>query len=191
MYRSNRVNIGHSSRLDYDRCAYEDKLHDSVSPFLYKVSPHQMYNCQGCLSVFGPRSSFNGYGVSVVNDKGYAVAQQQTDVESILTNRNVPTSKCKNKEINDINVTKFGLNHRQQCNHFLDPEATHLTEPPRTYREMSINRFYNLPINPQENIFYDFAVNTTLEAKDNHRQRIPRPIERDYSLPRTVTYACK
>lgn len=39
---------------------------------------------------------------------------------------------------------------------------------------MSVNRFYDLPANPQRNIFYSWATNTRLEAKDNHVEKIPQ-----------------
>lgn len=52
--------IGHSSRLSYDKCSYDDYLSESVSPLLYKLNPNQVNNCNSCLSVFGPRSSISG-----------------------------------------------------------------------------------------------------------------------------------
>jgi len=181
------VNFGHSSRLGYDVCAYPDRLNESVGPMLYKLNPDQMYNCNECISYFGPRSSYNGFGVGTLGTGDpYATAQNQVDVESILSNRNLPLSRCKTGEINPINVTRFRLNHPRTCNNFLDPIASHLTNPPATYREMAIDRFYDLPTQPQANIFYNFAVNTQLEAKDNYRERIPNVIKYDRSLPRAV-----
>jgi len=85
--------------------------------------------------------------------------------------------------VNDIDVTKFSLQHARICNDFLDPIDTHLTHPPQNYRGMPINRFFNLPRHAQSNIFYDFAVNTKLEAKDNYRERIPRLRHYDHSPP--------
>jgi hypothetical protein len=109
-----------------------------------------------------------GQGVSTTAGHPVATAQFLTDVESILSNRNLPKNKCKAGEMNPINVTKFGLKHLPTCNGFLDPMATHLSYPPFNIREMPINRFYDLNTNPQEPIFYDFAVNTRLESKDNY-----------------------
>ena len=65
----------------------------------------------------------------------------------------------KDAQVNDIDVTKFQLQHARVCNDFLDPLATHLTNPPANYRGMSINRFYDLPKNPQANIFNNFLLN--------------------------------
>ncbi len=182
------LNIGHSSRLPYDKCAYDDYLSESVGPLLYRLNPNTINSCNSCLSVFGPRPS-NGprsYGVSTTTGHVTAPSQQLVDVESILSNRNVIASKCKDGKVNDIDVTKFQLQHARVCNDFLDPLATHLTNPPANYRGMSINRFFDLPKNPQANIFYPFAVNTKLEAKDNYRERVPRLMSFDPTLPNEI-----
>lgn len=175
-----------SSRLDYDACAYRDRLSESVSPLLYKLNPNQINNCEACLSVFGPRSGHNGYGDSTTVGHRTAPAQDLVDVESILSNRNVIASKCKDGKVNDIDVTKFQLQHARICNDFLDPVATHLTNPSANYRGMSINRFYDLPTNPQQPIFWNFAVNTQLEAKDNYREKVPFSMRFDPALPREL-----
>lgn len=179
------VNIGHSSRLAYDKCSYNDYLSESVAPVLYRLNPHQINNCNGCLSVFGPRTNQGPRSHGVSSSVGHTTAPTQdlVDVESILSNRNVIASKCKDGKVNDIDVTKFQLQHARVCNDFLDPVSSMLTNPPANYRGMSINRFYDLPKNPQANIFWDFAVNTKLEAKDNYRERVPRLIKYDPALP--------
>ncbi len=182
------LNIGHSSRLGYDKCYYDDYLAESVGPLLYRLNPNTINNCNSCLSVFGPRAS-NGprsYGVSSITGHVTAQAQELVDVESILSNRNTIASKCKDGQVNDIDVTKFNLQHARTCNDFLDPVATRLTNPPQNYRGMSINRFYDCHQNPQANIFYDFSVNTKLEAKDNYRERVPRLIKYDPALPSEI-----
>lgn len=179
------VNIGHSSRLIYDKCAYDDYLKESVSPLLYKLNPNQINSCNKCLSVFGPRSSHNGYGVSATNGYGIAPAQDLVDVESVLSNRNVISSKCKDGKVNDIDVTQFKLQHARTCNDFLNPLATHLTHPSQNYKGTSVNRFYDLPTNPQDNIYFDCAVNTGLEAKDNYREVIPHIRNYDATWPQT------
>lgn len=180
--------FGHSSRLGYDKCAYDDYLSESVGPMLYNLNPLKINNCQGCLSVFGPRSSVGpaSYGVSTTVGNVTAPSQQLVDLESILSNRNVLKSKCKDGQVNDIDVTKFKLQHARICNDFLNPVSTCLTNPPQNYRGMSINRFFDLPKNPQSPVFYDFAVNTKLEAKDNYRERVPRLIKYDPALPKEL-----
>ena len=187
-YKRAPNNIGHSSRLPYDQCAYEDRLSESVSPLLYKVNPNQIKNCKSCLSTLGPRSSYMGYGVSTTVGNTTAQSQDLVDVESILSNRNVTASACKNGKVNEIDVTRFRLQHARTCNDFLDPMASRLSTPAANYRGMSINRFYDLPINPQDpkNIFWNYAVNSKLEAKDNFRDRIPRLMNQGAVIPRPL-----
>lgn len=180
------VNIGHSSRLGYDKCAYEDRLEESVSPLLNRVNPHRIHNCDGCLSVFGPRSSYYGYGVSTTTGHAVAAAQSQVDVESVLSNRNVLQSKCKDGRVNEVDLNRYTLQHARICNDFLDPVASRLTNPATNYRGMAINRFYDLDRNPQTNIFWDFNVNTDLEAKDNYRERVPNLVAFDPALPKEL-----
>lgn len=181
----NPANFGHSSKLIYDECAYQDKLQERTDPLLYRISPHQIHSCDQCLSTLGPRASYMGNEVSTVADHPVATAQYLTDVESILTNRNLPRSKCKNGEMNPINVTKLPLKHLGKCNKYLDPMSSRLTYPPFNYREAPIDRFYNLPQNPQDlrTIFWDFASNTRLEAKDNYVYDLNKIQLNDPTLP--------
>ena len=71
------VNIGHSSRLGYDKCSIRDNINESVAPILYRLNPNQINNCNACLSVFGPRTSLgpNSYGVS--SSVGHTTAASQ------------------------------------------------------------------------------------------------------------------
>jgi hypothetical protein len=190
------MNIGHSSKLQYDPQAYSDKLAESVGPLQYRIEPNSVYNCQGCLSTFGPRSSYNGYGVSTTVGHKIAPRQEMVDVESVLSNRNVKASRTRAGEINHVDVLRFKLQHPTICNSYLDPESSRLEYPAATYRDMGINRFYDLNKDPQANIFYDFATNTSLEEKDNYRPALSK-VMLDKSLPQefkgepnVCRYAC-
>ena len=101
------MNIGHSSRLPYDDCAYPDKLLESTSPLNYRINTDQIYNCNKCLSTFGPRSGYMGHGVSTAVDTKYAEAQDLIDLDSIMSNRNVRTSKCKKGKVNPVDLQKY------------------------------------------------------------------------------------
>src|SRR5579872_5529861 len=125
------VNFGYSTRLPYDECAYSDRLSESVGPLKYRLNPNRIYNCEACLSTLGPRSGVMGFGVSMPIDNEVAVAQapQLVNIESILTNRNVTTSKCRRNELNPIDVTKIKLKDPKVCNQYLNPEASRLSFP--------------------------------------------------------------
>jgi hypothetical protein len=167
------LNIGHFSKLKYDEQAYADHLDESVQPLNYILNTNYMQNCNQCLSTLGPRSSYMGQSVSSHVGFPTATSQKLVDVESILQNRNVKASKARRDNVNPINVTKYGVKHQRICNDYLNPLSSRLTLPASNYRDMAINRFYNLNRNPQVNVFYDFSVNTKLEAKDNFIQEIP------------------
>jgi hypothetical protein len=178
--------IGHFSRTSYDSKSIRDDIQESTDPFNYIINSNYSGNCNACVSNFGPRPS-NGsrsYGVSTVAQaNNYAPAQALTDVESILQNRNVLASGSKDGSVNNIDVSKFTLNHPRTCSNFLDPMYTHLTDPVQNYKGVAINRFYDLPKDPQANIFYSWAVNTKLEAIDNYRERLPQLPTCDRTLP--------
>jgi len=181
-----QVYPGYFSRLDYDSKTYDDKLFDSTAPLSFRVNQDNNYNCNACLSVFGPRPSqgARSYGVSSIAPlTSTAPAQDLTDIESILTLRNVPQSKDKVGRVSNIDLSKFRINHPRICNSVLDPLATHLTDPPGNFKEVPINRFYDLYKDPQQNIFYDFAINTKLEAKDNFTVKVPKLWSDDRLLP--------
>jgi hypothetical protein len=167
------MNIGYSSRLPYDDCYYQTRLKQSTDPLNYKVNVDYMNNCNRCLSTLGPRSSHMGYGVSTAKKVGVAPALELTDVDSVLSNRNVKKSSCFNGHINPVNPTQWKATDSAECDNFLNPERSRLSYPARTYRSMNINRFYNLPLDAQKPIFYDFASHTRLEAKDNYMPNLP------------------
>lgn len=169
------MNIGYSSRLNYDQQAYQDRLSESVGPINYQVNENYDTNFNQCLSVYGPRSSFMGQGVSTYGNYPVATSQHLVGIESILSNRNVPLSKDKNFGVNPIDVTKFNMNNLQICNRFLDPISSHLSLPPSSSRGLAVNRFYDLHENPQSVIYWNRAANSSLQEKDNFIVKLLQP----------------
>ncbi len=194
-FPSNR-NQGYSSREIYDKCYNNEQIERSVGPLLYKLNTNQINNCNACLSVFGPRSSGGtnrgvmGYGDSTSTGHTTASAQDLVDVDSILSNRNVLNSKCKSSgnynQVNVTDVSKFKLQHARICSDMLNPISTLLTNPSSSYREVFTNRFYDLGASNQENIYFDAAVNTSLEIRDNYVLRVPNLVKYDPTLPKPV-----
>ena len=158
------MNIGHFSKLEYDKDTLKDRTTESVGPANYRLSTDQHYNNQGCFHVDGP---IGGYGASTTVGDVVSPRLALVDLETVITNRNVRLSKDRKGVENPINVTKQPLKHARQCNDWLVPNHSRITNPASSYRGLSINRFENLPMDPQNHIFVDFSVNTTLEAKDN------------------------
>jgi hypothetical protein len=167
-------NFGLSTKLQYDPCFITDDTEQSTQPLLSILDPNRVKNNEQCLSTLGPRAGHNGYGDNIpIENPGLTPAQELVDIDSIMSNRNVKQSRCKNGNVNPIDVFKFKTYDSKECNSFLNPLETINSDPKQNYREISINRFYDLNINPQVNIYYDGAVNTQLEAKDNYANPYP------------------
>jgi hypothetical protein len=179
------MNIGYSSRLTYDDCYYNDHLEESVAPLQYRLSANNIANCNACLSTLGPRSGYNGYGVShLASSQNLAPAQALVEVDSLLTNRNVPLSKCRTARVNNIDVNDFNLTNPRICDEFLDSMSSRLTYPPLRGDELSSNRFYDIA--RKTPIFYDWSVNSQLEARDNYSIKSPNIRMYDPSIPREI-----
>jgi hypothetical protein len=178
---------GHYSRSSYDKCAYPDQLTESTGIYKYTVNSDRIHNCDGCLTVYGPRGGVNGAGVSTVSGHKIAGAQQNIDIDTIMSNRNLPISKCKKGRVNPVDIKKIKTKHMPVCNDYLDSQHTKMTDPAMFYRGAPINRHFDLPRNPQANIYYDWGVNTTLEARDNFVPVLPVPMNSD-TVPRSGNY---
>ena len=167
---------GHFSNPRYDKCAYPEDLYESTAPYAYVMNTDRIHNCSGCLTTFGPRGGLLGAGVSSPTGDVIAAAQQNIDIDSVMSNRNVPLSKCKRGKVNPVDVTRIKTQNLPVCNDYLDGQHSRMTDPAMFYRGAAINRFYDLNKDPQANIFYDWAINTSLEAKDNFIPELPVPM---------------
>ena len=176
------MNIGNFNRLSYDDCAFQDRTKQSTVPLNYRLSVDQIYNRDRCLSSNGPRNGT--YGCSTIGDAGYAVSQNQVDVESILSNRNVKANKCRTSDmVNPVNPTTMKPTFAPICDNKMKPSYTRLSHSAKNYRSMGVNRFFDPIFPPQDNIFYDFSRNTVLEAKDNYIPNMPKPWSQTTGLP--------
>ena len=166
------LSAAHFSRTKYDTCYYPENVYDSTSPFSYIVDSSPNHNLAGCITEFGPRPSRMG-PVNSLSGHVVAAAQANIDVDSVMSNRNVPLSRCKRGKVNPIDITKIKTNSVPVCSDKLDWEHTKMTHPSMFYRGAAINRFYDLNKDPQANIYYDWSVNTVLEMKDNYVPHLP------------------
>jgi hypothetical protein len=167
--------MGYSSRTKYDNCYYPDRLQESTDPVSYMLNKNYIHNCNRCLNYngAGPRTSGLGFGDSTVMRVGHAPANDLIDVDTIAKNINVKISDCKRGKINPVNLTKSQSVSYDMCGNYTNPEFSRLSYPASNYRDISVNRFYNLPYDPQQTIFWDMRSNTRLEAKDNWTPEIP------------------
>lgn len=188
-------NYGYSSNSAYDPSVIKDDIEQSTAPLMSILDPNRIKNCNQCLSLNGPRAGHNGWGNSIpIQNPSLTPAQDLIDIDSIMSNRNVKNDRSKKGHVNTVDVFKFKTYDAKLCDRGLDPLNSVLTYPKQLYREMSINRFHDLNINPQVNLYWDWTVNTQLEAKDNYDYPYPYFINMDESLPKSIdgnTRPCK
>lgn len=170
------MQIGHFSRKQYDSCYLPDRNQQSTQPANYLLNTNRIYNCNRCLSTLGPRSTYNGHGVSTTGQTRYAESQDLVDTESLLSDRGSDQSRCKKGGVNNNfkNASQMKMYDTKECNCVLNPNSTRLSHPSSNYRDVEMNRFHNLQHDPQENIFEPFAKNTHLETIDNFKPTVPK-----------------
>ena len=167
-----------STRKKYDNCSTDLFYKQSTNPLLYRLSPDYANNCQKCYADYGPTGQ--DMNVSVITN------QNLIDVDSLLTNRSKVASDCKDGLVTDININQYSKYHLPRCDRFINRNDSRLTHPLHNYRGMTINWFFEPRVSNRDeqcNLFWDFAENTRLTAKDNYRPDIPLPIDQGPSFP--------
>ena len=184
---NDQINFGQCTRIGCDREVMRNEMKDSINPMLERFDLLRYFNCNGCHSTMGPRSASgaSSYGVSNLDkiDQMYP-SQKMVDLESNLTNRTLRRHGSRRGLVNTTDIHSYELHHKPDCNRFLDPLSTRLTDPVQNYRGVTINRFYDPHRPPQLNIFTDFGINTQLEARDNYKEEMPESIDPYLSWPK-------
>lgn len=154
---------GKFTNLRYDEAAYADKLARSTNPMLYKLNQNYASNCQPCFSQNG-----QGYG-------------QRTDIESALKGINRINSKSNTNQI----LPPSSANGQYVCPDNLDPEYTRYTNPSYDIKGLTVEDMrFGYPLHdPQCQIFENFAINTRLQAKDDHKTIWQMPMDQRAVLP--------
>ena len=175
MARNNAgISAGHFSGVKYDDDKYLEDVYDSTSPYSYYINPNYNFNCKGRLNLYGPRGGLMGVGVSSLSGDVLAAGQQNVDMDSIMSNRNVPGSRARQGKVNPVDLSKIRLKDVPICDSgYLDYSHTKMTDPALFMRGCPINRFYDLNKDPQANIYYDWGINTSLDARDNYTIKLP------------------
>lgn len=174
---------GHFSRLNYDQCFINEDTLQSTGPGDYRLYPGQVNNESACHSVFGPRSNRTGNSGEV--NQGETLGDR-AEIDSLLTNRIEPASRCKGNRDLDTKKAKLAkeLQKSVACDNFLNPTNSRLEVPIDEYRGLStlpLQISYPLT-DPKENVFNGHnttslenqdvnsrsGTNTRLEAKDKY-----------------------
>lgn len=177
MQSAGNIMSGYNSRQIYDTNYLNEQVSDSIKPMQRMMDDSKFYNCNSCFSVNGPRASTGPSSVgnsTITPRKGQKPSRQSfIELESILQNRNMKSTKLKNGKVNKMNINKINVQSPPLCSNLLSPISTLQTDPRYAFREISVNRFIDLPRNPQEHIYWDVARNTKLEAIDCYVPQIP------------------
>lgn len=176
----------HFGRLTYDECYINEETKQSIMPGEYKLYYGQNVNEKSCHSLNGPRSNRTGNSSENASNN----LEERTEIESLLSNRDLPASKCTgNRTMEDKRkAIARRLNQSVECNNSLHPDYSRLSQPMDNFRGLStINLQMNFPIiPPQENVFYGhnittlenqgmnsrFGNSTRLESKDDYRKSL-------------------
>jgi hypothetical protein len=94
-----------------------------------------------------------------------------------LININIKRSKLKKGRVNDIDINKFEYKHFPNCKKSMETIQSRMELPAMMYKDVGIDRFYDLPKNPQRNIFWDFSIETRNDAKDKYMPQKPKQID--------------
>ena len=166
------LNAGYFSNQRYDKNTTINDIKQSVNPYTYVSDINSRNNSNQKTFLYGGRPSFQS-GVSNMVGNAPATSQQNVDIDSIMSNRNVPLSRSREAKVNHVNLSSIKLKDLQVGTDYIDYRHTRMTDPAMFVRGCPINRFYTLNKNPQENIYYDWGVNTKLDAKDNFNAELP------------------
>lgn len=165
---------GRFTNLRYDTQAYNDELSRSTGELLYRLDPNFANNCNPCFAPHGPR----GGNVNSI-DVG-----QKIDVDSILRGVSKINTKSNNQQIPD-SLGQYHVPELRECSGALEANHSRYTHPARDIRGLNVDDMrFDYPLHdPQCNIFENFAVNTRLQAKDDHKTIWQTPIDQNAALP--------
>lgn len=180
---------GKFTKMRYDQSAYDDEVARSTNPLLYRLDPNFANNCNQCYMQHGPS------GGHIHNlDAG-----KRIDVDSILRGISKINTKSNIRQVPD-SLAEYHTAPKQ-CSNGLEATHSRYTHPVYEIKGLASNDMrFDYPLHdPQCNIFENFAVNSRLQAKDDHRTEWQSPIDQRDSLPRervngpkkcTVSFNC-
>uniref|UniRef100_A0A6C0CBZ5 Uncharacterized protein n=1 Tax=viral metagenome TaxID=1070528 RepID=A0A6C0CBZ5_9ZZZZ len=165
---------GQYTRLMYDQDAYVEELERSTEPLTYMLDPNFANNCNECFAPYGMLG-----GQTSIQTTGL-----QVDVDSLLRGVNKINSKS-NKQSMPEPMSEYSVRMRRDCSPALESENTRYTYPAYDIRGLTVRdlRFDYPLFDPQCQIFENFAVDTRLQAKDNHRATWQVPYDQRDLLP--------
>lgn len=166
------------SRTNYDSSSYKVKLREVQAPFYYTIFQNRNTSCNPCHSTLGTRAN----RINTSGELTQAPIPLRADIESLLTNRNIPHNKSedgmnllhnKTKLLNQFNLEPYP----GQCNDFLNDRHTRLNNNILDLRSVNIDRFEYPIISPLEWVSPVDLLSGTItrnDLKDNFEKSRPR-----------------
>ena len=158
------------TRIPYDDSAAKSQNERSSGPGIYRLYAGVGDNCQKCFSYNGPANS--NADVSVARSGCGGGFGNMIDVESSLSNRNLPLGECNDEQRKTGYLShQSNIVNTKPCSNFLERSESRFTHPLDSYRGMSTFDYAlhpHLAINPQCNIYNGEELSTRLHAKDTY-----------------------
>lgn len=166
-----------STRIPYDECAYREEVKQSIIPGHYHLYDGQYENNGKCILYSGPRNTrtYNSSEISQVERNSLV------DVDSILSGRNVPLTKCMDgRTLEDLNkqYSKVSIQDPKLCSDFLLPTESRYSHPADNIKGMPCTGCFPLEypfIDPKEFVFWGHngiprnGLGTRNFVKDNYK----------------------
>jgi hypothetical protein len=178
------------TRIQYDNCAYAEKINNSQKPMYYHLYKGQAEQCEPCASLDGPRGTrtYNNGEIRTVKRDPQLDMGNMTDVDSLLSNRGYPHVRCmtnRTLEEKQNKLKQLELNPvPNECPKIRRPEDSRLNDPVDNLRGIYIDRWEQPIINPSEWVYMwehskgniQIGRNTKLAVKDTYKTRYPTPL---------------
>jgi len=193
---------GSFNHLKYDTDAYAVDLQQSTAPLVWNLDPNFANSCKPC---FANDVGYLGrQGVSINTDNSLIDIDSNLKLLNYRNSRN-PAMKyhptCENPQMGGGYPGGGGIapNLCQQNNNCqgdkydysdcngLQTDYTRLVNPACTLRGTGVNRFQPMCLNFQDENRWlmpaEVGINYRMVVKDNHRPKIPVPLDQTLALP--------
>ena len=134
------------NRNKYDEFSYKEEVNRSTDPLYYRVNNCFATNNDECYPYNGRQNQINK-----------KLDELNVDIESELTNRNLPSNYSNELGKNNKYSKLKKKEELKNCTKNIEVEDTRFTHPIDNYRGMSTTEFNYSPylhVNPQNNIDY-------------------------------------
>ena len=150
------------NRNKYDNHTYDEEIDRSTNPLYYRVNNCFSNSVNECYP-------YNG----ITNKKNKKFDADKADIESELTNRNLPSNYSNKIGKNDKYLKLKQKETLKNCTKNMEVEDTRFTHPIDNYRGMSTTEYNLSPylhVNPQNNInYWRDGINSRLVVRDSYR----------------------